>query len=72
VLFDSRHKFEAVVRADGSIASNDIEGSIHQVGATLQGLPSCNGWKFWHFKQRKSTEVLDTLRQKLREEMISA
>ena len=23
-------------------------GSIHKVGAALQGAPSCNGWTFWH------------------------
>ena len=25
-----------------------LKGSIHQVGAHLQGAPSCNGWSFWH------------------------
>ena len=23
-------------------------GSIHKLGATLQGAPACNGWTFWH------------------------
>ena len=26
-------------------------GSIHKVGAALQGAPSCNGWTFWHVER---------------------
>ena len=36
------------MRADGSIACGAHSGSIHKVGAALQGAPSCNGWTFWH------------------------
>ena len=36
------------VNADGSIACDGEAGSIHKVGAALQGAPSCNGWTFWH------------------------
>ena len=25
-------------------------GSIHQVGAAVQGAPACNGWTFWHIE----------------------
>ena len=32
------------LRADGSLAIADKTGSIHQIGAAVQGLPSCNGW----------------------------
>ena len=39
------------MRADGSIACEAHAGSIHQVGAALQGAPSCNGWTFWHVEQ---------------------
>ena len=41
----------AKVRADGTLISADHKGSIHQVGAALEGAPSCNGWTYWHFKQ---------------------
>ena len=27
-------------------------GSIHKLGAELQGAPSCNGWTFWHVETR--------------------
>ena len=31
-------------------------GSIHKVGATLQGAPSCNGWTFWHVERRRHAD----------------
>ena len=37
-------KFITHVRADGSITSQEFSGSIHKVGAMVQGAPSCNGW----------------------------
>jgi len=52
ILTDKKEKFKATVSIDGSIKIDDIRGSIHQVGAKLQGLPSCNGWDFWHFKKK--------------------
>jgi len=69
VLFDSRKRFHAVIRPDGTLEANKTVGSIHQVGAALQGLSSCNGWIFWHYQRKKNLEVIDTLRQQLRHEM---
>ena len=72
-LFDSRQKFAAKVRTDGSLlADRNISGSIHKVGATLQGAPSCNGWTFWHYERNNDLEVIDTLRQRLRAELFAA
>jgi modification methylase len=51
------------VRADGSIACEGHSGSIHKVGATLQGAPSCNGWTFWHVVDGPAMTLLDVLRQ---------
>jgi modification methylase len=62
-------RFTAKVRADGTLVSADAKGSIHQVGAQLQGAPSCNGWSFWHLRTAEGALVpLDVLRQKLRAE----
>ena len=38
-------------------------GSIHHVGKTLQGAPSCNGWTFWHLEHEGEVKPLDALRQ---------
>ncbi|MEL6287010.1 MAG: DPP IV N-terminal domain-containing protein, partial [Pseudomonadota bacterium] len=35
-------------RADGTLIAGDVAGSIHQVGAQLEGAPSCNGWVYWY------------------------
>jgi modification methylase len=64
VLKDGKRRFSARVRADGSIESGPHAGSIHKVGAALQGAPSCNGWTFWHVEEGGVLQPLDALRQK--------
>jgi modification methylase len=59
----------AKVRADGTLIADDIKGSIHQVGAALEGAPSCNGWTYWCFKQDGKQVPIDLLRQQIRAEM---
>ena len=66
VLTDKTEKYRAKVKVDGSLKINDISGSIHQVGAKLQGLPSCNGWDYWHLKNKSRTILLDVLRDQYR------
>jgi len=58
----------AKVRADGTLVTADHAGSIHQVGAALEGAPSCNGWTFWHFRREGQRIPIDVLRQQLRAE----
>ncbi len=69
VLTDAKGKHKATVHADGSlIAQNrveDIRGSIHKVGAAMQGAPSCNGWTFWHYKGKP----IDSFRAEIRAEI---
>ena len=66
VLSDPSGRLHARVRADGTLSSADARGehrgSIHQVGAAVQGAPACNGWTFWHFEGRP----IDQLRQQVR------
>ena len=67
VLFDSKRRFTARVRADGSLVTEASEsGSIHSLGAKLQSLPSCNGWTFWHISRGGKDVVIDTFRDKVR------
>ena len=65
-LFDPKRKYKAKVMADGSIFCNKIQGSIHKVGAEIQGMPSCNGWSYWHFNFEGKFEPIDYLRKKIR------
>ncbi|PZO65316.1 MAG: modification methylase [Paracoccus denitrificans] len=64
---NARHK--ARVRADGSLVGREFKGSIHQVGAAMEGAPSCNGWTYWHFKREGRMVSIDTLRQQIRDEL---
>ena len=63
VLMDTKQRWRATVRADGSLLCGDATGSIHKVGATVQGAPSCNGWTFWHYEDGGVLKPVDTLRQ---------
>jgi modification methylase len=63
-LTDSKRRWQAKVCADGSIACEAHAGSIHKVGAALQGAPSCNGWSFWHVEEGGALQPIDALRQR--------
>jgi len=52
------------LNADGSLDADGAAGSIHKVGAALQGAPSCNGWTFWHFEEAGGVKPIDALRQR--------
>jgi modification methylase len=66
LLQDSRNRWTAKIRADGSLISKDKKGSIHSVGAHLQGLQACNGWTFWHIKRSGKLISIDNLRHAAR------
>ncbi len=53
VLHGPRGRHSAKVRADGTLVCADATGSIHRIGAHVQGLDACNGWTFWHFETRR-------------------
>ena len=65
-LFSPNGKIAARIRPDGSLATADFKGSIHKVGAHVQGAPSCNGWTFWHYKTDKGLTPIDAIRTEIR------
>ena len=67
VSLNGRHA--ARIRADGTLIAADTRGSIHQVGAALEGAPSCNGWTYWHVKRDGVRVPIDFLREQVRAEM---
>jgi modification methylase len=62
ILVDDRKRHAAMVRADGTVSIGAITGSIHKIGALVQGLPACNGWMFWHFFRDGRYQPIDALR----------
>ena len=69
VLHSPNRRWSARVRADGTLISADFKGSIHQVGAHVQGAPACNGWQFWCLDVEGKLVSIDLLREKLRSEL---
>jgi modification methylase len=72
ILTDAKRRHQAVVRPDGTIIANGIVGSIHKIGALVQGLPACNGWTFWHHDAAGKPEPIDMLRSAFRSAMARA
>ncbi len=65
-LYGPNRRHVAKVRADGSLVAADATGSIHRIGAHVQGAPACNGWVFWHVETGGKLVPIDVLRQQLR------
>jgi modification methylase len=63
MLTDARRRWQARVLADGSVEHGGRQGSIHGIGAAVQGAPSCNGWTFWHVEEAETLLPIDALRQ---------
>ncbi|MEP9370933.1 site-specific DNA-methyltransferase [Mesorhizobium sp. KR1-2] len=63
VLYDAKKRWSATVRADGTLATADQAGSIHRIGAAVQGLDACNGWTFWHYERNGGLTQIDELRR---------
>lgn len=62
-LTDKKRRLKATVRTDGSLVAGAESGSIHGLGAKLQGAPSCNGWTFWHIEHEGELKPIDAIRQ---------
>jgi modification methylase len=63
LIMDTKRRWRAIVRADGSVELNGEAGSIHKIGAAIQGAPSCNGWTFWHVETAEGLKPIDMVRQ---------
>ncbi len=68
-LFDSRRQISAEVKADGSLACHGNQGSIHRLGAEVQGKSACNGWTFWHMDVNGDLQPIDQLRDEARRKL---
>ena len=68
-LTDERGRVRAEVRADGTLAVAGQQGSIHRLGAQVQGKTACNGWTFWHFEAEGVRKPIDALREEARRQL---
>ncbi|MGC1302845.1 MAG: site-specific DNA-methyltransferase [Caulobacteraceae bacterium] len=65
-LYCPKGKRSARVRADGSLVSGELSGSIHKLGALVDEATACNGWTFWHMKTDRGLAPIDVLRARVR------
>ncbi len=68
-LYDERRRIEAEVRADGTLWHAGRQGSIHRLGAQVQGKAACNGWTFWHFEAEGRLRPIDVLRAEAKRQL---
>jgi len=71
-LVDAKRRHSALVRADGAVSFGNVVGSIHRIGAVVQGLDACNGWTFWHLDRPEGLVSIDALRAQVRDEMLAS
>jgi modification methylase len=46
-----------------------LTGSIHRLGAEVQGKAACNGWTFWHYEVEGRLKPIDALRSEARRQL---
>jgi modification methylase len=68
-LTDERGRVRAEVKADGTLSVAGQQGSIHRLGAHVQGKTACNGWTFWHFEVEGVRKPIDALREEARRQL---
>ncbi|MCI0713993.1 MAG: site-specific DNA-methyltransferase [Chloroflexi bacterium] len=72
LYFANNSELSATVLASGKLKYNGKTGSIHQIARDLKNAP-CNGWTHWYFEDSNGArEVIDLLREQVREQMTSA
>lgn len=64
-----RGRFQAEVKADGTLATGGWQGSIHRLGAQVQGKTACNGWTFWHYRDGAKLAPIDVLRDEAKRQL---
>ncbi|MBS0277680.1 MAG: site-specific DNA-methyltransferase [Proteobacteria bacterium] len=70
ILQGTQKRHQAKVRADGTLVCADATGSIHRIGAHVQGIEACNGWTFWQYEDKGKLIPIDMLRQRLRADLV--
>jgi modification methylase len=68
-LTDERGGVAAEVKADGTLTVAGQQGSIHRLGAHVQGKAACNGWTFWHYEVEGKRKPIDGLREEARRQL---
>jgi site-specific DNA-methyltransferase (adenine-specific) len=67
LYFQGDGEIAALVKPDGKLLYDMIEGSIHQIARQLVNGSPCNGWDLWYYQDEAGElQPIDKLRQKVR------
>jgi len=70
LYFQKDRQQPAIIKADGTLQMNGVEGSIHQLGKHLMKGSPCNGWQLWYFETTDNElRLIDELREQIRQAM---
>ncbi|MBN2045882.1 MAG: site-specific DNA-methyltransferase [Anaerolineales bacterium] len=70
LYFRKNRELKAIIKPNARLQYGEIEDTIHLLGRRLSNSNPCNGWDHWYYQgEDGDLAPLDTLRQKLREEM---
>jgi modification methylase len=73
LYFQRDEEITALVKPDGKLHYNGVEGSIHQIARQLVGGSPCNGWDLWHYQDADGLlHPIDKLRETLRNRLKNA
>jgi site-specific DNA-methyltransferase (adenine-specific) len=65
-LYSKDRQHSAQIKADGSLISGELAGSIHKVAAQLLRQSAYNGWEYWHYEDHDELKSIDELRNQYR------
>ncbi|WP_424945446.1 site-specific DNA-methyltransferase [Candidatus Endowatersipora endosymbiont of Watersipora subatra] len=68
-LQDSKKRWKAIIRMDGSLQCGGHTASIHGMGAYVQEVDVCNGWTFWYIDKGNGFKPIDDLRLQYRKRL---
>ena len=66
ILYTKNKKYSAMVLDNGNIKNELGIGSIHQIGAKIRNMDSCNGWHYWYYDNDGELLIINNLRDKYR------
>jgi modification methylase len=64
-IFGGKNSVMATVLPGGKIRTAELEGSIHKVGALIEGRDAMNGWDYWYLDRERSKSINEVREQYL-------
>ena len=63
ILYNKNKSFSAIVKPDGNLNTNELDGSIHKVSAHFLNISNNNGWDFWYIEKEEGLIPISEIRK---------